>query len=397
MKKSDSEEVLWSKNFIIILAGSFLMFFAFFLLMPILPMFLKEQFDADKSTIGFALFVYSVMALIIRPFAGYMVDNFSRYKLLLFAYACFVVFFGLYLLVGSVFSFILVRAFHGLFYGLVTISNSTVAIDTMPASRRGEGIGFYGVMSSLAMAFGPTVSLSLYDFFHNYDAIFAIALLSGTLGFLCLFFLKLEKHKVKDVQKEPISFDRFFLLKGTPLAISLLCSTFAYGLLTTYVAVYGMMEVGITKGAGVFFMLLALGIFSSRVGSGKLLDKGYASKIILAGTSLVIIGLFIFVFFKNIYGYYMAAIILGLAYGVIGPAFQLMFINLAPNNQRGTANSSYFITWDLGIGLGALIGGNIAAISSYSDSYLISLFLVLGGLIWFKLFAEKYFRSHKLR
>ena len=140
MKKSDSEEVLWSKNFIIILAGSFLMFFAFFLLMPILPMFLKEQFDADKSTIGFALFVYSVMALIIRPFAGYMVDNFSRYKLLLFAYACFVVFFGLYLLVGSVFSFILVRAFHGLFYGLVTISNSTVAIDTMPASRRGEGI-----------------------------------------------------------------------------------------------------------------------------------------------------------------------------------------------------------------------------------------------------------------
>ena len=189
MKKSDSEEVLWSKNFIIILAGSFLMFFAFFLLMPILPMFLKEQFDADKSTIGFALFVYSVMALIIRPFAGYMVDNFSRYKLLLFAYACFVVFFGLYLLIGSVFSFILVRAFHGLFYGLVTISNSTVAIDTMPASRRGEGIGFYGVMSSLAMAFGPTVSLSLYDFFHNYDAIFAIALLSGTLGFLCLFFL----------------------------------------------------------------------------------------------------------------------------------------------------------------------------------------------------------------
>ena len=93
----------------------------------------------------------------------------------------------------------------------------------------------------------------------------------------------------------------------------------------------------------------------------------------------------------------MAAIILGLAYGVIGPAFQLMFIYLAPNNQRGTANSSYFITWDLGIGLGALIGGNIAAISSFSDSYLISLFLVLGGLIWFKLFAEKYFRSHKLR
>ena len=118
-----------------------------------------------------------------------------------------------------------------------------------------------------------------------------------------------------------------------------------------------------------FFVLFAMGIMFSRFSVGKLLDKGYFAGIILVGLVLAISGLVLLVVIKNVYGFYISAIMLGVAYGIIGPAFQLLFINLAQHNQRGTANSSYFIMWDLGIGLGVLFGGNVASMASYGDSY----------------------------
>lgn len=397
MQKCEPEESLWSKSFVLLLIGSFLLFFAFYLLMPILPMFLEEDLLADKASVGFALFVYSVTALVVRPFAGYMVDNFARRPLLLVSYAAFVSIFVFYVLVQSLSGFVWVRALHGLVFGLLTIANSTMAIDMMPTHRRGEGVGYYGATMSLAMAIGPMVSLHLYELYGNYDALFLLSFAVGMVGLAIMLFIKFRCVEHIETQKEPISLDRFYLLKGTPIAFSLLTVAFSYGLILTYVAVYGITEVGLKMGASLFFVLFAMGIMFSRFSVGKLLDKGYFSGIILVGLVLAISGLVLLVVIKNVYGFYISAIMLGVAYGIIGPAFQLLFINLAQHNQRGTANSSYFIMWDLGIGLGVLFGGNVASMASYGDSYLMAAVVLLVGLVWFRWYALSYYNQHKLR
>lgn len=390
---------LWNKNFIAAGCGNFLMFFAFYLILPVLPMYLAEQFGASKSTVGVILSSYTLTALLVRPFAGFMVDTFPRKPLLLICYMSFILFFGGYILATGLMLFAVLRAMHGAAFGLVTVSNSTVAIDTMPSARRGEGIGYFGVSSNLAMACGPTASLFMHDALNNYNYIFATSLITGLIGFCCITLIRLPKRKPEeDPQiKEPISLDRFFLIKGIPGAMALCLLSFSYGILSTYVAVYGKEEVGITTGAGLFFILMASGLILSRLTSGRLLNKGYLTQLITAGIGFLFTGFLLFIALKTPFGYYGSAILIGLAYGFICPAFQTLFINMAPHNQRGTANSTYLTAWDLGLGTGVLLGGNIADISSYTAAYLTGLVLIVLGFIVFRLFTVSHFERNRLR
>ena len=88
------KDKLWTPSFCVVVAGNFLLFFAFYLLLPVLPMYLSEAFAASRSTAGFILSSYTITALMIRPFAGYMVDTFPRKPLLLICYFVFLLFFG---------------------------------------------------------------------------------------------------------------------------------------------------------------------------------------------------------------------------------------------------------------------------------------------------------------
>ena len=68
-------------------------------------------------------------------------------------------------------------------------------------------------------------------------------------------------------------------------------------------------------------------------------------------------------------GYYGSALLIGLGNGHMWPAFQNMTINVATNKQRGTANSTILISWDIGMGLGILVGGIVAELISYSAAF----------------------------
>ena len=176
-----AKDKLVSPSFCYILAANFLLYFAFYLIMPILPFYLQEQFGADKSMIGFILSCYTIAALSIRPFSGYLLDTFARRPLYLLAYSVFMVIFAGYIVAGFLTVFIILRILHGLAFGMVTVSGNTIVIDILPSSRRGEGIGYYGLANNLAMSFGPMIGL----FMHNsvsYTVIFACALASCLLG-----------------------------------------------------------------------------------------------------------------------------------------------------------------------------------------------------------------------
>ena len=87
---TEPKEKLWNRSFIAAGCGNFLLFFAFYLLLPILPIYLADVFEANKSTIGIILSSYTITALLIRPFGGYMVDTFPRKRLLVICYLIFI-------------------------------------------------------------------------------------------------------------------------------------------------------------------------------------------------------------------------------------------------------------------------------------------------------------------
>ncbi len=399
MKQREGEDAvprLWNANYTKVFVANFMIFFSFMLLTPLLPIYLSETFGADKHTIGTVLFGYSVLALIARMFSGYIVDSFSRKRVLLVCFFFFSLFFVGYIAAGSLLLFAIVRTLHGAPFGATTVANSTMAIDVLPSERRTEGIGYYGLANNIASAISPSVAIWIFHATHDFNILFWLAMLIALCGMLIVATVKVSaKPVVKD--KPPISLDRFFLVKGTGEALTMACFSFSYGVVSTYVAIYGREQLGIEGGAGTFFLLLSLGLILSRLQGSRALRQGRLVHNAAVGVSVSLMGYMLFAALHNEFGYYAAALVIGLGNGHMYPAYQNMFVNLAPHSQRGTASSSILVAWDVGLGIGVLLGGLLSEKWGYSIAFWAAWLVNLVGFLGFWLYVKAHFNRNKLR
>lgn len=401
------KDKLWTQSFISICVANFLLFFAFYLLLPILPLYLIEVFGANRTMVGTILSCYTVAALMVRPVAGFVLDLFSRRPLYLLAYLLFVACFAGYVFAAVIGAFLAVRIMHGLVFGVVTTAGNSFVVDIMPSSRRGEGLGYFGVANNLAMAVGPMFSLFLHDYY-TFDIIFYTAIGSGVLGFIVANTVRAKKKTAPAAPREhqPMALDRFFLPQGMRASVSLLLTAIPYGMMTTYVAIYGK-ELGIQTGMGFFFSLMAAGLIGSRLFSGKLVDRGKLLEVIGVGTVVIFASFFVLSGLDGLQGrggggwvpalFYLVAVMLGMGYGMLFPAYNTLFVNLAPHNRRATASSTYLTSWDIGIGIGLVAGGRIAdTAGGLPLAYFVGAFAVVFSFVLFKKLTAPHYRKNKL-
>lgn len=385
---------LWNSNYIKVWVANFMIFFSFMIVMPLLPLYLSEIFMANKHVIGLVLSGYTITALLIRPLSGYLVDSFSRKKILLISYFLFFIFFAGYIVATSLLLFTIIRTIHGAPMGTVTVANSTVAIDVLPSTRRAEGIGYYGLSNNLATAIAPTVGLLMYQYFHSYDIVFIIALLTSGIGLYINSTVKLKKRIIQ-TKKCHLSLDRFILLKGWSIGITLACLAFSYGIISTYLAIYGKEELHMTSGTGIFFAILCFGLMTSRIIGARTLRRNMIVLNCSLGIIISLFGYFVFAAFHNYWGYYGSALIIGLGNGHMFPAMQNMFISLAASSQRGTANSTLLTSWDIGIGLGVLFGGSFVEWFGYTSAFWLAWVVNALGVSFFFAYARLHYQRNK--
>lgn len=389
------KETLWNANYCKVMVANFAMWFAFYLLTPLLPLYLSEGFGATKDVIGLVLSGYTLTALLVRPFSGYVVDSFPRKQVLLLSLFLYFLFFGTYLLATSLLLFAIVRTLHGVPFGATTVANSTMAIDVLPSSRRNEGIGYYGLSNNLATAIAPTVGIFVYRYVHSFDVLFWLAFVFAGIGFAVDATIKVkDRQEMKD--RKAISLDRFFLLKGWLIGLNMVCFGICYGVLSNYLAIYGKETMGITSGTGTYFLLLALGLILSRLQGARGLREGRLTRNAAMGMVISTIGYTLFILVPHEVGYYGSALLIGLGNGHLWPAFQNMIISVANNNERGTANSTLLTCWDLGMGLGVLLGGVIAEHLGYAFAFWTVVGVHFGGMMLFLLRTREFFLHHRV-
>jgi predicted MFS family arabinose efflux permease len=388
-------ERLWNKNYCKVMFANFALFFAFYILTPLLPLYLSEEFHATKDVIGIVLSGYTATALIARPFSGFIVDSFRRKTVLMICFSLFSIFFAGYLAASTLLLFTIIRTLHGAPFGALTVANSTVAIDVLPSSRRTEGIGFYGLSNNLSMAIGPTIGIFIYKYTHSFELLFWIALIVAFIGLAVDASVEIpEKEIVKN--KAKISLDRFFLLRGWLIGLNMVAFGFCFGVLSNYLAIYGKEVMGITGGTGTYFMLLSIGLMLSRIQGAPALRKGRLTHNAGEGMLISLVGYTLFIACPNMIGYYGSSILIGLGNGHMWPAFQNMCINVARNNQRGTANSTILISWDIGMGIGILIGGVVAEHLGYATAFwTVALINAIGVGTYFA-YTKKFFLQRNL-
>lgn len=391
----NSKEKLWNANYIKVMTTNFLLYFAFYLLTPLLPLYLSETFGATKDTIGIVLSGYTVAALIVRPFCGYVVDSFSRKKVLMLCLSGFAVFFAGYIAAGTILMFAICRTLHGGPFGAVTVANSTCAIDVLPSSRRNEGIGLYGLSNNFAMAIAPSIGIYLHNMVDSYMILFWIAFVVAISAVLIAWTIRLpEKNIIRN--KEKLSLDRFFLTRAWLLAINIAMFGFCWGVLSNYLAIYSKEVLSITGGTGTYFALLSMGLFISRLQGRKALSQGKLTQNAAEGMLISLVGFTLFVAIPHPVAYYLSAILIGLGNGHLYPAFLNMFVHVARHDQRGTANSSILTGWDLGFGIGCLLGGIVAEHFGYTATFWMVAAENAVSVILFFLASRQFFERRKI-
>ena len=387
--------MLWNRNFILVNLGNFLMYNAFYMLLPILPLYLANHLQASESVIGTILSLYTIAALVTRPIAGFWLDRVARKPLMMCFYLFYISMCLSYTLAASLGLFFIIRFVHGIAFGSSTVGINTMAVDIIPENRRGEGLAIYTSSTSLAMATGPVISLFMHENGIAFQNIFIAVFCVGLTGFLATANIRANKQPQKSTKKFSIS--NLLLKTGLPEAAVMVLLTFGYGIITVYLSIYAKEEVGIQQGVGYYFTIFSAGLVAARLSSAMILKSGKYITVFAMGIVSLMIGFFIVAFIHNPVAFFSSAICMGVGYGLISPTAQTMIINLGLDSERGAANATYLTFFDLGVGAGVFFGGIIAQYTNYSTAYAVAFAFTIFGLIYLLAFIRKHFKAYRLR
>ena len=363
---------LWTRDFTLLCIANFVMSTAFYFLLPTLPLYFSNMLGTGGAQTGMLLAAYTLSALIIRPFAGFSVDFFGRKTLYLLSFTLFALAFGFYAFAGSLLLMFILRFMHGLAWGGVTTSGSTIVVDLVPEHRRGEGLGIFGMAMTSAMAVGPALGLFILKAW-DYRVLFVTASLICLSGLLIALFVRYPRF-TRSHSAKGFSFSGLIEKSSIPMALGMLILMIPYGGIISFIALYA--EENQLGNAGTFFLLFALGIGVTRIISGKIFDRSGPDKMVYISIMTYIAGFLILAFYKDLRGFYAAALLLGVSNGIVFPVFQAMVNNLVPYHRRGAANSTLFTALDLGIGTGMVFMGLIYDWFNLTVVYALSAFII---------------------
>ncbi|MGG1514905.1 MFS transporter [Paenibacillus oryzisoli] len=386
---------LWTKAFVITSLANLLLFFSFQMLIPTIPTYLS-QLGGDEVQIGLVIGIFTISSLLTRPFAGRALDLLGRKHVLLVGLTICTLTIAGYSFLAAAALILAARFVHGIGWGLSTTSLGTVIADIIPPERRGEGMGYYGLSNTLAMASGPLTGLWVMQTY-SFHTVLLVSTGLALLSVLCSVFIRYERPRFGASEQAVQRFtdrlwERTALLPSALLLLTAIC----YGGIVTFITLYGQ-EAGIPN-VGLFFLCNASMVLVVRPLTGVLFDRKGRAWVLIPGAVFTCTGLWLLSYAHSNASLAGAALCYGIGFGSLQPALQAWTIARAAPYRRGAANGTFFSANDLGIGLGAMFLGGIAhAIGSYAVMYrlstgLIVLFLVAyGSSFW--LHAQKLSRA----
>lgn len=373
-------EKIWNRNFIFLVISNFLMFVTYYAILSALPIYLVTNLHASKFLVGITVGVYTIASVLVRPFSGFALDRFGRRTVFLLSLILYSFLFVGYLVALGITSLIVLRFVQGLSWGFSTVSGSTIAADIVPVHKRGEGMGYFSLSTTLGMSVGPVIGLFLSHRW-GYTAMFV----SGTLiSFISLVFAYAVHLRKRFLVGKHIALKRNNMFEKTALlpSANVLITMTAYGALLSFIALYGR-EIGI-RNSGMYFLIFSFGIAAARVTAGKVFDRHGPRKLLTYCITLLILGFLLLAMAKNEVLFYISAILIGFGNGVIFPTFQTMVNNLVDATHRGAANATLYTAVDLGMGFGMFMAGLVAQHISMPAIFWLSAVVCFAGLIFFR-------------
>ncbi|WP_433938678.1 MFS transporter [Paenibacillus lautus] len=376
-------ERLWTKPFIQMTAGMLFLFTGFYLLLPTLPLYIKHL-GGSETQVGLAAGAFTLTAVVFRPMVGGLVDRYGRRAFYVWGLIFFVLSMYLYDWVGSILLLLALRILHGASWAFSTTSIGTVITDLIPISRRGEGMGWYGMAMTVAMAIGPMLGTYIVSGY-SFRTLFLVATGLSLIAFILAYMTRAP------YQAKP-SAGRIQLVEKSvlPVTAAIFFLAVAYGGITTFLPLFAE---SIRVNPGTFFLVYAVALTLIRPFAGKLSDRFGEAAVIIPSLVVTAGALIVLSQSSGLPGLITAAILYGIGFGSAQPALQAATLRIAPENRRGAANASFMTAFDLGIGLGAIVLGLVSERIGYAYLFTVTAVSVVVSLVIFAVFVRRLLTS----
>jgi len=359
------QDKLWTRDFNIICFMNIFLFAGFYMMMPIFPLFVKSL-GGNDAIAGFAAGSFSLATLLMRPLAGWIVDQKGRKKIIFWGMVFIILIPFAYNVPSLIALIILLRILHGVGWALTNTSTNTAAYDFIPVSRFGEGVGIFQVTSTFASAIGPVIGLWLvaqYGYVITFDTVGFVAI------FCCILLLLPHYKKVENSgAKTRISIKNLISKESLPSSIVVLFAVLPYGAITTFVVIYAM--AAHVSNPGSFFVVVAVFTGIIRAIGGKWIDKNGEGTSVIIFAIFFVVALFLLVFMNSYFMYLLSAAFVGAAFGLIMPALLSMAVRNVSPSRRGAATGTYYCAFDTGLAGGSAIAGVLANNFGYQTMFL---------------------------
>lgn len=375
---SGEKERIWTRDFVLISLSNFVLFIGFQILLPTLPVY-AEGLGGNDFVAGLIIGIFTISAVAARPYAGFLMDKRGRRGVFLIGLTIFILSAFLYNWTVSILLLLLLRIVHGIGWAAATTASGTIASDIIPVSRRGEGMGYYGMWINVSMAFAPALGLFLIEEF-NFTTLFMVSTGLGILSMLVATKINYQPVQVDQNSKVKAAIVEKSSFKTSAVLFFL---TFVYGGIVTFLALYAhSLGISIDR-AGVFFTVYAMVLLVTRPIAGRIFDVRGPDIIVIPGLIITALSMIVLGLAESFSHFIITAVLLGIGFGAVQPSLQALTINLAPAERRGAANATFFSAFDLGISAGAVSLGIIASFFGYANMYLFSSLAAVIGLIMY--------------
>jgi MFS family permease len=352
--------------------------------LPTIPLFV-EKLGGNDQLIGYVVGIFTFSALLVRPFAGHALESKGRGFVYLLGLAIFVLSVGSFGLASSILFLFVMRVVQGVGWGYSTTASGTIATDIIPPKRRGEGMGYFGLSGNIAMAFGPALGLTLASKI-PFSSLFYICAALGFIALLLSSKIKFKKAVEKPNHKGTDKRD-FYEKSALQPSILLFFLTSTFGGIAAFLPLYTAEKH--IPGIQWYFLLYAISVMVTRTFAGTLYDRKGHKAVFIPGTLLIFVAMILLAWLPNSMIMYLAAICYGLGFGSVQPALQAWAVEKAPVNRKGMANATFFSFFDLGVGVGAILFGQIGYWLGYSSIYIASAILVSISMIIYFILLKK--------
>lgn len=378
---------IWTKDFFTISFINFIIYLVYYLLIVIIAEYSMTEIGASPSQAGLASGIFIIGALIARMLTGIKINQYGEKKVLLIGLIIYS-FMGLgYFFAHQIFSLLLVRFIHGFGFGIASVATGTMVAKIIPANKRGEGIGFYTLSTTLASAVGPLLGIFLihrYSFNHLIGLAVSVLLLALIATLVTKFSLP-TKHSSEMPQTKK---HHFFEKKVLLISFVGACMGIAYSSIVSFISPYTA-DINLSKAGSLFFIVYSLAILCSRPIAGYIMDRYNENIIMIPSFLLFSLGLYVFSAANSAVAIFVAAAFIGIGFGTFFSSSQTIAIKSVSEERIGLATSTFLAIMDIGVGVGPFVLGGLVTMTGYRNIYLLMALLILVILAFYLIFNKK--------